>query len=216
MGAETVYALRDVDLQIGENEFIAIIGPSGSGKTTMMNILGCLDTPTTGCYELAGEEVSQLDDDQLADVRNRHIGFIYQSFNLLPKLTALQNVELPMIYAGAPAVERRQRAEQALINVGLKERMHHLPTEMSGGQRQRVAIARALVNNPVILLADEPTGNLDTKTGEEIMALFHRLHREGKTIVLVTHEPEISRQARRIITFRDGQIVADQMNEVTS
>ncbi|MTV48212.1 ATP-binding cassette domain-containing protein [Heliobacillus mobilis] len=216
MGAEEVHALRDVNLQIGENEFIAIVGPSGSGKSTMMNILGCLDSPTRGSYSLAGEEVSQLRDDQLADVRNRRIGFIFQSFNLLPRLTALQNVELPMVYAGVPAAERRRWAERALEQVGLKQRAHHRPNEMSGGQRQRVAIARAMVNNPAIMLADEPTGNLDTKTGEEIMALFHRLHREGKTIILVTHESEIAQQARRIVTFRDGKIVDDRINEVAS
>ncbi|MBM7865634.1 ATP-binding cassette domain-containing protein [Heliobacterium gestii] len=216
MGTEAVHALQDVNLHIGANEFVAIVGPSGSGKSTMMNILGCLDSPTRGEYTLAGEEVSRLGEDQLADVRNRRIGFIFQSFNLLPKLTALQNVELPMIYAGVPPATRRQRAIQALRDVGLMERANHHPNEMSGGQRQRVAIARALVNNPSILLADEPTGNLDSKTGDEIMAAFHRLHRDGKTIVLVTHEPEIAQQALRIVAFRDGRIVDDRKNGVAS
>jgi putative ABC transport system ATP-binding protein len=210
MGTETVHALRDVSLEIQRGEYVAIMGPSGSGKSTMMNLIGCLDTATSGRYELNGIGVSDMDDNQLAEIRNREIGFIFQTFNLLARSNALHNVELPLIYAGVPALERRQVALDALTQVGLADRIHHKPNELSGGQRQRVAVARALVNKPSILLADEPTGNLDSKTGAEIMALFEELSRKGNTIILVTHEEDIARQARRVIRLRDGLVSGDE------
>ena len=209
MGTEIVHALRGVSLQIERGEYVAIMGPSGSGKSTLMNLLGCLDTPTEGTYELNGSQVSEMDDNDLAEIRNREIGFVFQTFNLLPRANALRNVELPLIYAGVPAEERRKTALDALAQVGLADRVHHKPNELSGGQRQRVAIARALVNNPAILLADEPTGNLDSKTGNEIMALFEELSRKGHTIIVVTHEEDIAMRARRIIRLRDGLIASD-------
>src|SRR5579863_1539744 len=199
MGAETIHALRDVTLEIQRGEYVAIMGPSGSGKSTLMNLLGCLDTATSGLYELNGVNVSEMDDNQLAEIRNREIGFIFQTFNLLPRSDALRNVELPLIYAGVKAAERRKIALEKLASVGLADRVHHKPNELSGGQRQRVAVARALVNNPAILLADEPTGNLDSKTGNEIMGLFEELSSKGNTIIVVTHEEGVARQARRII-----------------
>jgi len=210
MGSEQVHALRGVSLEIRKGEYAAIMGPSGSGKSTLMNLIGCLDTPTQGFYWLAGRLVSELDDDELAYIRNKEIGFVFQTFNLLARATALHNVELPMIYNGTPAEERQERARDALRQVELGERMLHRPNELSGGQRQRVAIARALVNHPSILLADEPTGNLDSQTGEEIMALFARLHKEGNTIILVTHEPDIARHAHRVIRLRDGKVEKDE------
>jgi len=210
MGAEIVHALRDVSLEIQHGEYVAIMGPSGSGKSTLMNLVGCLDTPSSGRYELNGTNVSDMDDNQLAEIRNREIGFVFQTFNLLARSNALHNVELPLIYAGKPADERRQIALEALTQVGLADRIHHKPNELSGGQRQRVAVARALVNKPSILLADEPTGNLDSKTGAEIMALFEELSRKGNTIIVVTHEEDIARQARRIIRLRDGLIASDE------
>lgn len=210
LGMVTVEALRDVSFQIEYGEYVAIMGPSGSGKSTLLNIIGCLDTPTAGRYELAGVDVTEMNDDQLAEVRNRQIGFVFQTFNLLPRVSALRNVELPLVYAGVGAAERRQRALRALEQVGLAHRARHLPNELSGGERQRVAIARALVNNPFLVLADEPTGNLDSKTGAEIMALFDELARAGNTIIVVTHEEAIARHARRIIRLRDGRIAADE------
>ncbi len=210
MGGERIRALAGVDLVIARNEYVAIMGPSGSGKSTMMNVLGCLDTPTAGRYWLNGHEVSRMADDDLARVRNREIGFVFQTFNLLPRASALANVELPLVYAGVSARERRQRAETALDRVGLGERMHHRPNELSGGQRQRVAIARALVNEPSILLADEPTGNLDSATSVEIMRVFGELQAQGQTVVLVTHEPDIAEHAHRVVVLRDGRIDSDR------
>jgi putative ABC transport system ATP-binding protein len=209
MGGETIHALRGVSLDIQRNEYVAIMGPSGSGKSTMMNLIGCLDTPSSGEYWLNGQEVSRLSDNELARVRNREIGFVFQTFNLLPRATALHNVELPLVYAGVPTKIRREQAARALTQVGLAERMDHKPNELSGGQRQRVAIARALVNQPSILLADEPTGNLDSVTSEEIMRVFGELHAAGQTVVMVTHEPDIAACAARIVTLRDGRIETD-------
>jgi putative ABC transport system ATP-binding protein len=209
MGAQDVRALDGVDLDIRKGEFIAIMGPSGSGKSTLMNLIGCLDTPTSGTYLLNGQEVSRMDENELADVRNREIGFIFQTFNLLPRTSALHNVELPLIYAGIGRAERRRRAEEALSRVQLADRMHHRPNELSGGQRQRVAVARALVNNPSLLLADEPTGNLDSKTSAEIMGLMEILHSSGNTILLVTHEEDIAAHAHRAVRMRDGKVVSD-------
>lgn len=210
MGTEQLHALRGVSITIHKGEYVAIMGPSGSGKSTLMNLIGCLDTPTRGDYWLAGRLVSQLDDDELAFIRNKEIGFVFQTFNLLARATALHNVELPMIYNGTPSEERLDRAKKALAQVDLSERMMHRPNELSGGQRQRVAVARALVNNPSILLADEPTGNLDSATGNEIMALFARLHQAGNTIILVTHEADIAEHAHRVIRVRDGKVEKDE------
>ena len=213
MGGEIIHALRGVSLTISRNEYVAIMGPSGSGKSTMMNVLGCLDTPDAGSYWLNGHEVSQLSDDALARVRNKEIGFVFQTFNLLPRASALHNVELPLVYAGVSAAERSERARQALDRVGLGDRMYHRPNELSGGQRQRVAIARALVNLPSILLSDEPTGNLDSSTSEEIMAVFAELHRLGQTVIMVTHEPDIADHAERVVTLRDGRVESDRLNQ---
>ncbi|MFY9530505.1 MAG: ABC transporter ATP-binding protein [Candidatus Acidiferrales bacterium] len=210
MGSEEVHALRGVNVEIHKGEYVAIMGPSGSGKSTLMNLIGCLDSPSGGKYWLAGRLVSELDDDELAYIRNKDIGFVFQTFNLLPRATSLHNVELPLIYNGTPAEERMERAKKALAQVDLTDRMMHKPNELSGGQRQRVAIARALVNSPSILLADEPTGNLDSGTGEEIMALFARLHQQGNTILLVTHESDIAAHAHRAIRLRDGHIEKDE------
>lgn len=212
MGSEKVHALRGVSLEISENEYVAIMGPSGSGKSTLMNMIGCLDVPTSGSYSLAGQRVSDLGEDALADIRNRKIGFVFQTFNLVPRSDVFHNVELPLIYGGVGRAERKKRAEEAIRKVGLADRMHHKPNELSGGQRQRVAIARALVFNPSIILADEPTGNLDSKTGIEIMAMLDELHASGHTIILVTHEDEISRHANRVIHLKDGLIESDVRN----
>jgi putative ABC transport system ATP-binding protein len=209
-GAEEVHALRGVSVSIGRNEYVAIMGPSGSGKSTLMNIIGCLDTPSSGLYQFNGVNVSDMDDNDLAKVRNKEIGFVFQTFNLLPRSDALHNVELPLIYAGVPAVERKRRAAEKLEHVGLGDRRHHKPNELSGGQRQRVAVARALVTNPSIILADEPTGNLDSRTGAEIMNLFEELHRQGNTIILVTHEADIAAHAHRVVRLRDGMIETDE------
>ena len=211
MGAEQVHALRGIDVEIRKGEYVAIMGPSGSGKSTLMNLIGCLDSPSSGRYWLAGRLVSELDDDELAYIRNKEIGFVFQTFNLLPRATALHNVELPLIYNGTPAEERVERAKKALGMVDLADRMHHKPNELSGGQRQRVAIARALVNSPSIVLADEPTGNLDSKTGDEIMGVFERLYSQGNTIILVTHEHDIAKHARRIINIKDGKVFSDHV-----
>jgi putative ABC transport system ATP-binding protein len=210
MGEEQIFALHDVSLTVGPNEYLAIMGPSGSGKSTLMNMIGCLDRPTSGEYVLGGRRVSDLTDDELAQVRNHQIGFVFQTFNLMPRADAFQNVELPLIYAGVGAKERRERAMHALEEVGLSDRSRHRPNELSGGQRQRVAVARALVNSPSILLADEPTGNLDSVTGEEIMELFDRLVEQGRTLILVTHEEELGRRSQRIVRLRDGRIESDE------
>ena len=210
-GAEEVHALRGVNVEIRKNEYVAIMGPSGSGKSTLMNIIGCLDTPTSGLYEFNGVNVSEMNDNQLAKIRNKEIGFVFQTFNLLARSDSLHNVELPLIYGGIPAAERKRLATEALTQVGLGERIHHKPNELSGGQRQRVAIARALVNKPSILLADEPTGNLDSKTGDEIMGLFAELHSKGNTVILVTHEEYIAEHAHRIIRVRDGLVASDEV-----
>jgi putative ABC transport system ATP-binding protein len=213
MGGEIVRALRGVDIVIARNEYVAIMGPSGSGKSTLMNVIGCLDTPNAGEYWLNGTMVSKMTDDELARVRNKEIGFVFQTFNLLPRATALHNVELPLVYAGVSADERKRRAQEALARVQLDHRMHHKPNELSGGQRQRVAIARALINNPSILLADEPTGNLDSQTSEEIMRVFEELANTGQTVIMVTHEPDIASHARRVVVLRDGLVASDDRRE---
>lgn len=213
MGTTKVHALRGVDLEINTNEYVALMGPSGSGKSTLMNLLGCLDTPSEGNYVLDGSDVSKMTDSQLAEVRNRKIGFVFQTFNLLPRLSALENVALPLVYAGMARKDREARAHEVLAAVGLGDRTDHKPNELSGGQRQRVAIARALVNNPSIILADEPTGNLDTKTSIEIMEIFEKIHDDGNTVILVTHEPDIAEHAHRIVRLRDGEVESDERNE---
>ncbi|MEM9835139.1 MAG: ABC transporter ATP-binding protein [Bacteroidota bacterium] len=213
MGSTQVHALRGVDLKINANEYVALMGPSGSGKSTLMNLLGCLDTPSEGYYALDGGDVSKMSDGELADVRNRKIGFVFQTFNLLPRLSSLENVALPLVYSGIPRKQREARAHEVLTSVGLGDRTDHRPNELSGGQRQRVAIARALVNNPSIILADEPTGNLDTKTSIEIMEIFEKIHDQGNTIILVTHEPDIAEHAHRIVRLRDGEVESDIRNE---
>lgn len=212
MGSEVIHALKSISITINRGEYVAFMGPSGSGKSTLMNIIGCLDTPSGGTYILAGKDVSNMSEDELADIRNREIGFVFQTFNLLPRSTALENVALPLVYAGYGKAEREERAMQALISVGLADRAKHKPNELSGGQRQRVAVARALVNNPSIILADEPTGNLDTRTSYEIMELFDQLHKKGNTIIVVTHEDDIARYAHRIVRLRDGLIESDVQN----
>ncbi len=217
IGTEEIYALRDVSLEVNKNEYLALMGPSGSGKSTLMNILGCLDSPTSGEYVLNGISVAQMTDNQLAEVRNKQIGFVFQTFNLLPRSTALENVMLPLVYAGMPKRERENRAKEVLAQVGLSNRMTHKPNELSGGQRQRVAVARALVNNPAIILADEPTGNLDSKTSVEIMGLFEEIHKNGNTIILVTHEEDIAHHAHRIVRLKDGMTESDSVNkEITN
>lgn len=213
MGAEQVRALKEITLDVAENEYVALMGPSGSGKSTLMNLLGCLDTPTAGTYYLNGQNVSSMTDGELAEVRNKDIGFVFQTFNLLPRLTSLDNVALPLVYSGMSKSEREDRAEEVLTTVGLGDRIDHKPNELSGGQRQRVAIARALVNNPAIILADEPTGNLDTKTSIEIMEIFEKLHDNGNTIIVVTHEPDIAEHCHRIVRLRDGLVEFDKINE---
>jgi putative ABC transport system ATP-binding protein len=212
MGTTEVHALRGVDIQIKENEYVALMGPSGSGKSTLMNLLGCLDTPSEGRYSLAGSDVSTMTDSELADIRNRKIGFVFQTFNLLPRLTALENVALPLVYSGVARKQREARAREVLESVGLGDRVDHRPNELSGGQRQRVAIARALVNRPAIILADEPTGNLDTKTSIEIMEIFEKIHDDGNTVIIVTHEPDIALHAHRIVRLRDGEVETDEQN----
>ena len=213
MGSEVIHALNGLDLTIRRNEFVALMGHSGSGKSTLMNLLGCLDTPTEGRYMLAGEDASMMDDDELSEIRNQQIGFVFQTFNLLPRMSSLDNVALPLVYGGFSKSDREERAYLALEKVGLGDRVYHKPNELSGGQRQRVAIARALVNNPAIILADEPTGNLDTKTSIEIMAIFETLHQNGNTIIVVTHEPDIAEHSHRIVTLRDGKLESDRINE---
>ena len=213
LGQEIVHVLKGIDLDIKRGEYVAIMGPSGSGKSTLMNLLGCLDTPTAGSYNLNGNDVSKMSDDELADIRNKEIGFVFQTFNLLPRTTALENVALPMIYAGASKKERQERASEVLTDVGLADRMDHKPNQLSGGQRQRVAVGRALVNKPSIILADEPTGNLDSKTGMEIMGLFDDIHAAGNTVIMVTHEEEVAAHAKRIIRLRDGVIESDTFNQ---
>lgn len=213
LGQEIVHVLKGIDLDIKRGEYVAIMGPSGSGKSTLMNLLGCLDTPTAGMYKLNGKDVSQMSDDELADIRNTEIGFVFQTFNLLPRTTALDNVALPMVYAGASKKQRNDRASEVLTEVGLADRMDHRPNQLSGGQRQRVAVGRALVNKPSIILADEPTGNLDSKTGHEIMQLFDEIHGAGNTVIMVTHEEEIAAHARRVIRLRDGIIESDTFND---
>ncbi|MFK8056652.1 MAG: ABC transporter ATP-binding protein [Saprospiraceae bacterium] len=216
MGTELIHALQGVEFSVSENEYVALMGPSGSGKSTLMNLLGCLDTPTSGNYTLAGDRVDKMSDSELAKVRNSKIGFVFQTFNLMPRLSALENVALPLVYAGVSRGERNKRAAEVLTSVGLGDRMDHKPNELSGGQRQRVAVARALINNPSIILADEPTGNLDTKTSIEIMALFDEIHRKGNTVILVTHEPEIAGYAHRVVRLRDGYIESDVRQEPTA